>query len=87
MKPMRRLNGRLGAIGALFGTKAVFFTILGSSLAGSVVGIALVATGKRGMQSRIPFGPYIVLAALVWLFWGSTLLDWYLDILMPPAGM
>jgi hypothetical protein len=28
-----------------------------------------------------------VLAALVWLFWGSTLLDWYLDILMPPAGM
>lgn len=77
----------LGAIGALFGTKAVFFTILGSSLAGSIVGIALVAAGKRSMQSRIPFGPYIVLAALVWMYWGPGLLDWYLSILIPPQVM
>jgi leader peptidase (prepilin peptidase)/N-methyltransferase len=74
----------LGAIGALFGSKAVFFTILASSMAGSIVGISLVAAGRRSMQSRIPFGPYIVLAALIWMYWGDTLLNWYLNILMPP---
>jgi leader peptidase (prepilin peptidase)/N-methyltransferase len=73
----------LAAIGALFGSKAVFFTILASSLAGSIVGIALVATGRSNMQSRIPFGPYIVLAALVWLYWGARFWTWYTDLIMP----
>jgi leader peptidase (prepilin peptidase)/N-methyltransferase len=53
-------------------------------MAGSIVGISLVAAGRRSMQSRIPFGPYIVLAALIWMYWGDTLLNWYLNILMPP---
>jgi len=74
----------LGAIGALFGSKAVFFTILISSFAGSIVGIVLVLAGNRTMQSRIPFGPYIMLAALAWLFWGPTLWTLYLDLLRPP---
>jgi leader peptidase (prepilin peptidase)/N-methyltransferase len=74
----------LAAIGALFGTKTVFFTILASSLAGSIVGITLVATGRSSMQSRIPFGPYIVLAALVWMYWGQRLWTWYTNLIMPP---
>jgi leader peptidase (prepilin peptidase)/N-methyltransferase len=74
----------LGAIGALFGSKAVFFTILVSSFAGSLVGIALVLAGNRTMQSRIPFGPYILLAALVWLFWGPALWTFYIGLLLPP---
>ena len=73
----------LAAIGAFFGTKAVFFTIMASSLAGSVVGITLVATGRSSMQSRIPFGPYIVLAALVWMYWGHRLWSWYANLIMP----
>jgi prepilin signal peptidase PulO-like enzyme (type II secretory pathway) len=36
------------------------------------------------MQSRIPFGPYIVLAALVWLYWGPGLWIWYTNIIAPP---
>lgn len=75
----------MGAIGAYLGWIAVLFTVMVSSFAGALVGIALVATGKREMQSRIPYGPYIALAALVWILWGPTLWNAYLDFLIPPA--
>lgn len=69
----------LGAIGAFLGTKAVLFTILASSLFGSVVGIILVILGKRKMQSRIPYGPYLALAAVIWILWGLALWNAYLS--------
>lgn len=68
----------LGAIGAFLGSRAVFFTILGSSLVGSVVGILLVVMGKKKMQSRIPYGPYLALAALIWIFWGQMFWNAYM---------
>jgi leader peptidase (prepilin peptidase)/N-methyltransferase len=67
----------MGAVGAFFGWEAVLFTLMVSSLAGSVVGLTLVATGRRGMQSRIPYGPYISLAALIWMYWGPRLWQLY----------
>ncbi len=71
----------MGAIGAFFGWEAVLFTVIVSSFAGSIVGIALIVMGKKEMQSRIPFGPYISLAALLWMYWGSTWWDLYIRIL------
>jgi len=61
----------LGAIGAFLGWKAVLFTILFSSFAGSVVGVAFIVGGRKEWQSRIPYGPYIALAAVVWVLWGQ----------------
>ena len=69
----------LGAIGAFLGTKAVLFTILGSSLVGSLIGITLVLMKKKKMQSRIPYGPYLALAALVWILWGQVFSNAYMD--------
>lgn len=71
----------MGAIGAFFGWRAVLFTIMASSLAGSIVGIVLVASGRKEMQSRIPYGPYLSLAALVWMLWGPALWDLYIGLL------
>jgi leader peptidase (prepilin peptidase) / N-methyltransferase len=73
----------LGAIGAFLGWRGVLFTIVGSSLFGSIVGLALVCTGRRAMQSRIPYGPYLALAALVWMYWGQTIWQQYLRLLTP----
>lgn len=73
----------LGAIGAFMGWRAVFFTILVSSLAGSAVGLGLVASKRQAMQSRIPYGPYLALAALIWLFWGPALWSAYWSWLIP----
>ena len=74
----------MGAVGAFLGPWAVFFNILISSLAGSIVGITLVAAGRKEMQSRIPYGPYIALAAVLWILWGPAWWQMYIDIITPP---
>jgi len=68
----------MGAIGAFLGWQAVLFTVFVSSLLGSVVGLLLMAFGGVKMQSRIPFGPYLSAAALIWVFWGPALLEIYM---------
>ena len=71
----------MGAIGAFLGWQAVFFTVFVSSLLGSVVGVILMIFGGVKMQSRIPFGPYLSAAALIWVFWGPALVDIYMKML------
>jgi leader peptidase (prepilin peptidase)/N-methyltransferase len=71
----------MGAIGAFLGWKAVLFTVFMSSLLGSISGLLLIAFGGVKLQSRIPFGPYISAAALIWVFWGQGLFDAYVRLM------
>ena len=73
----------MGAVGALFGPVAVLFTLILSSVFGSVVGIGMVALSKTkfGKFVEIPYGPYICLGCLVWMFYGPELVDWYVRLL------
>lgn len=70
----------MGAIGAFFGWPAVLFTIMLSSVIGSLIGIVLIVTRKYEWQSRIPYGPYIAAACLVWMLggrqWWETYFAW-----------
>ena len=72
----------MGAVGALFGPVAVLMTLVLSSLFGSVVGIALVlaAKAKIGKFVAIPYGPYICLGCLAWMFWGPELVARYVSL-------
>ena len=73
----------MGAVGALFGPVAVLFTLILSSVFGSVVGIGMVALSKTkfGKFVEIPYGPYICLGCLVWMFYGPELVDAYIHLL------
>lgn len=67
----------MGALGAFLGFESVVFIIFVSSLLGSIVGVSLILLGQREWQSRIPFGPYIALAALIWVLGGYVWWDAY----------
>ena len=64
-------------IGAFLGWKQVLLTIFLGTLAGSVIAIFLLASGKKGRKDPMPFGPFLVLAAILVLFWEKEILAWY----------
>ena len=61
----------MGAIGTFIGWPGVLFSLMLSSMIGATVGVALIAMRRRQWSSRIPYGPYIALAAVIWLFGGK----------------
>ena len=73
----------LAAIGAFLGWRAVFFSVFVGSLLGSLVGLATLLIGRRVWSAKLPFGPYLAFGALVWMFFGQSLLSWYLGLLNP----
>jgi leader peptidase (prepilin peptidase)/N-methyltransferase len=72
----------LGLIALFLGLPSILPVLLLSSVLGLFSVILLVLSGrfpKSGLGLRpIPFGPFLALAALIWLFWGQQFLAWYL---------
>jgi len=66
----------MGAIGAFLGWPATLFSLGVSAIIGSIINIGLILVGKRDWSSRLPYGPYIALAAAVWIFGGYKLIGW-----------
>ena len=73
----------LAAIGAFLGWRAVLCSIFAGSVLGSVVGLASMLLRRRAWSAKIPFGPYLALGALVWMFFGGRLVAWYAGLLAP----
>ncbi|MBI2974807.1 MAG: prepilin peptidase, partial [Deltaproteobacteria bacterium] len=67
-------------LGAFFGWKAIIFILLASSLLGSIAGLFLIVILKKGLKYAMPFGPFLVSGAFIYLFWGEKLLNWYLKL-------
>jgi len=70
----------LAMIGAFLGWKAVILTILLSSLIGSVIGILIMVLKGKNFRYAIPFGPFLSLGAVIALFYGQDLIQWYLGL-------
>ena len=68
----------LAMIGAFLGWKAVILTILLSSLIGSVTGIMIMVLKGKNFKYAIPFGPFLSLGAVISLFYGQNIINWYL---------
>ena len=64
----------LGMIGAFFGWQAVIFALFTSGI------YALVAAflGRVGFGKPLPFGPFLALGGLTWVFGGWKLWEMYL---------
>jgi leader peptidase (prepilin peptidase)/N-methyltransferase len=73
----------LAAIGAFLGWRAVLFSVFAGSLIGSIVGLVTILAGRRAASAKIPFGPYLAIGALLWMFFGTRLVAWYVGLLAP----
>ena len=58
----------LAMIGAFSDWQTVVYTLFLGSLAGSIVGVVLLLTKKISRKTPIPFGPYLCLGAVIYLF-------------------
>lgn len=70
----------LGMIGGFLGWPAVPFTLLVSSLAGSITGLGLMWWTGSDSKYAIPFGPFLAFGATTYIFWGDEVLRWYLRL-------
>jgi len=70
-------------LGLLAGTPfKACLVIFFASLIGTIVSIPLMARGKKGLQARIPFGPYLLAATVIVVLYGSSVVDWYQRLLL-----
>lgn len=68
----------MGAIGAFFGWTGVFFSLFSAS----VYAIIAAVLGRVGLGKPLPFGPFLILGALSWMFGGWKIAEWYFDSLL-----
>ena len=70
----------LAMMGAFLGLQAIPFIIFASSLVGTVAGLSIMAVQRKDRHLAIPFGPYLALGALLYIFVGPQLIQWYLQL-------
>jgi prepilin signal peptidase PulO-like enzyme (type II secretory pathway) len=68
-------------LGLLFGWPSIVGVAMAAFILGAVAGIAAILFQKKTMQSTIPFGPFLVLGAVMVFFWGPAIINWYLGIM------
>ncbi len=69
-------------IGLVVGFPLVFAALFITIITGGLTAVILLLLRLKGRKEGIPFGPFLSLGALVTLFWGPTLYDWYLQLLL-----
>ncbi|RUR07509.1 A24 family peptidase [Legionella sp. km772] len=66
------------AFGAWFGWSSLPLIILCSSFTGAIVGLLYLKINKKDKNTAIPFGPFLCIAGIIYLFWGKGIIHWYL---------
>lgn len=64
----------LAMLGAWLGWQSLPFVIFVSSFTGTIIGLIAMAYQKKGGHTRIPFGPFLSIAALLFMFFSEKIL-------------
>ncbi len=71
----------LAMMGVLIGWQGVLFTIFISSAIGSVTGLLVMLVQKGNMKLAVPFGPFLAIGAISYIFFGQQIIYWYFNLL------
>ena len=88
----------LAMLGAFFGVKGVLLIIVLASFFGSIIGVTMILIsrkqkvitdddGNENVGYYLPFGPYIVLGGLMYIFVGPQIVEMYMNYLTVPGAM
>lgn len=72
----------IGSLGFAIGIKYILLTMFLSFILGGIISVLLLATKIKTRKDPIPFGPFIVLAFMISLFWGEALIDLYVNTIL-----
>ncbi|WP_328295894.1 prepilin peptidase [Kineococcus sp. NBC_00420] len=82
-----KLAGVLGLYLGWWGWSALAVGAFGAFVLGGAGALLVVATRRSGRGTRIPFGPYMLAAALASLVVAAPIAGWYLDLMgIAPTG-
>lgn len=71
-------------VGAFLGWRATFLTLFLAAATGALVGIWLVVSRReRDFQTQIPFGIFLGIGSIITLFFGDSIINWYLSNFVP----
>ena len=66
----------LAAIGAVVGLRGVVCILVVASIMGALVGLGLIAVGRGSGKTALPFGTFLALAVILWLYAPASWLAW-----------
>ncbi len=67
----------MGMIGAFVAWKGVLLTLFLGSLLGSIVGIIVIRRSGGDMKTKLPFGTFLGMGAIVTMYAGEPVIEWY----------
>jgi len=68
-------------MGLILGWPNILLALFLAFLTGAIIGTGLIIFKNKTLKSEIPFGPFLVTGTFIALFWGGTIIEWYLNAL------
>jgi len=72
-----KLAGLIGGVLAYLSWSTLVVGAFGGFLLGAIVGVAVLALGRGDRKSALPFGPFMISAALIAVFAAPAIASWY----------
>jgi len=67
-------------MGLFLGFPNILIALFFAFLIGAIIGVGLILAKRKTLKSEVPFGPFLVTGTFIALFWGPTIIDWYLNL-------
>ena len=68
-------------LGSLFGFPLALLVLLLAYCSGAMVGVSLIALGKKKLSSKLPFGTFLGFSAIIVLLYGDQIWNWYMKLI------
>lgn len=69
-------------VGMFLGVKLTLAMFFIAFVLGGIIGIILLLMKKNKRTDAIPFGPYIVIASIIVIYFGNELIQWYINLIL-----